>query len=298
MRNDLKWEEPRRAAGGMLAHVGILTAVLTVAVFSALFFAELTFTVEGGIRFGLHFVLLCFASYTMYFSLSEVGVDRALQSEGARRTLAALEQTVARARGERTMADLRGFCHRFAARETAERRALTLAAYDLDEAELARLRAQPRKRLPYRMRRALRAVEGLAPVRITPSMLLSDRIPTGMRPPLARTPRSLRLRRTLCFLIPTALTALFSVSVVCEVIASPTPDVLVGFLLKLFTLFSGGAKGFRDGHRHVTEDRLPYAEERTEILEEFLKSTPTPPVVLTAAAPADTLAAATAANAL
>lgn len=271
MKNDLLTSEGR-PFGSVPAHIGILSAALTVAVFSALFFADLTLTVSGGVRFGLQFILICFASYTMYFSLSEVGVDRASRGEEAERVTAALRRAVVRARTAYSMGELRAFCQAFGERETAERRAYTLAAFDLDEGELALLREKDARSLSRREKRALRAVDRLSPVRIAPSTLLSDRAPTGLRPPLERTPRALRLRRTARFLVPTALTALFSVSVVCEVIASPTPDVLIGFLLKLFTLFFNGAKGFRDGYRHVTEDRLPYAEERTEILEEFLKS--------------------------
>ena len=52
---------------------------------------------------------------------------------------------------------------------------------------------------------------------------------------------------------------------------NPSPDAVVGYLLKLFTLLQSGVKGFRAGYFHATEDKAEYLAEQCALLEEYLK---------------------------
>ena len=73
-----------RACRNVTATLGIGGAVFTVLVFSILFFTDVRFTATGVLSLSLHFSLLFFSSYVMYFSLFETGRDKGEAQEDTR----------------------------------------------------------------------------------------------------------------------------------------------------------------------------------------------------------------------
>ncbi len=259
---------------GLLSTLGILAAAATVLVFSALFFTEVSFSAHSALSFSLSFFLLFTSSYIMYISLFETGRGQGEKEERfltLSRRRASLFAAV-RERGDKET--LLAFCRHYSKKETEAAREALLLQHLTSEEELSLWRKTPKKERSAAMRRALWADARFRPVLITPRMLLAEQPRVATRAPLSHAPDRERHRRTLAFLLPLALVTSLSVSLACQVILDPSPDTVVAYLLKLFTLLQSGLKGFRAGFFHVTVDRSDYMEEQCQLLEEYLKSLP------------------------
>lgn len=258
------------AKRGILAALGIGGAVATVLVFSVLFFTEIHFSVHSILSLSLHFALLFFSSYVMYFSLFETGRDKGETDEGAKAAHERCEALLARYEKEGDTASLRAFCEAATLKERREARASLLSRFLMTEEEGDALLARERG-LSFTERRRRHALLSADAIRVTPAMLLSHRRSGQYRAPLSRSPERMRLRRSLSFLLFSAVTAAFSVSVVFDVLLSPTAGTLAAYLLKLFTLFCSGLRGFKAGFLHATADVTDYEREQADLLEEYLK---------------------------
>lgn len=273
MKNDLFLDkEQRESAKSILSGVGILCAVATVLVFSALFFADVTFSAAATLELSLDFVLLFFSSYVMYFSLFDTGAERAALLPAVEALTKERARLFERYRTDGSYEGLQSFCRALSKSKSRERHEALLDAALLNDEELKALREKPRSARSMRERRILWRFAHERAVRITPSMLLAERGTQESVSPLALSPDRMRRRRFLRFLLPTALTALFSVSLAYEIAVNPSPDVIVGYLLKLFTLLFNGVKGFRAGYAHVESDRAAYMREQCFWLEEYFST--------------------------
>lgn len=269
-------EKGRTSVKNLFSYLGIFAAAATVVIFSALFFTDVSFTAATTVSFSLSFLLLFISSYMMYVSLFETGKNCSVREESYLSLLARRNTLFERLRTEGTQESLFLFCRKVSLEETKRGREEILHMHFAGEAEVAAWEHAPRNTLGRREKRVLRALSRQRAVAITPRMLLAERPASARHTPLATSPERLRLRRTLSFLLPLALFTLLSVSVACEVILNPSPDAFVAYLLKLFTLLQSGIKGFRAGAQYISEDKCGYMREQCELLEEYLKSIPTP----------------------
>ncbi len=271
MKNDLFSElsSPLKNGKNILSCLGILCAAATVVVFSALFFADITLNAAATLDLGMDFLLLFFSSYVMYSSLFETGKTKAEEREGYQALIQKREALFKRYRAEGTSASLARFCKEASEKESESRREYVLSSLFFEKEEYEALLKKEKRSLTVKERRLLRHITRRSTAQITPRLLLSEQSEEKNALPFSRLPARMRRRRALRFLLPTALTAFFSVSIVCHVIETPTADIVVGYLLKLFTLFLNGIKGFRSGFFHVTEEKTQFITEQCFWFEEY-----------------------------
>ena len=267
----LSGEKKKENARGLLVYLGIFAATATVIIFSTLFFADLSFNAAGTVSFTLSFLLLFVSSYMMYASLFETGKSLAEREEGYKALFSMRDTLFKRFRAEGAQDSLSQFCKRISLEETQREREYILHIHFTSEKEVGEWSNLPKEELGRRERRALRALSRQKAISITPRALLAERPTSAHHAPLSASPERRRLHRTITFLIPLALFTILSVSIACEVISDPSPDAIVGYLLKLFTLFQSGIKGFRSGTQHVMDDKCGYMREQCELLEEYFK---------------------------
>lgn len=267
----LSADKKKENARSLFAYLGIFAATATVIIFSTLFFTDLSFTAAGSVSFTLSFLLLFISSYMMYASLFETGRNLAEREEGYKTLFSRRDSLFKRFRAEGSQDTLAIFCKRISTEETQRERADILHMHFTSEAEVALWREIPASDHTPKQRRALRALDRQKAVSISPRALLAERPASAHHSPLSASPERLRFHRTLTFLLPLAFFTVLSVSIACRVIANPTPDAIVGYLLKLFTLFQSGIKGFRAGTQHVVDDKCGYMREQCELLEEYFK---------------------------
>lgn len=253
------------------ATLGIGAAACTVLVFSVLFFTDVRFTAEGMLSLSLHFALLFFSSYVMYFSLFETGKEKGETDEDARAVHTKRNALLSRYEKEGDTASLRLFCEEVTEKEQKEAKAALLSRLLLTEEEGDALLARE-EALSFGERRRRRALQSVRAIRLTPAMLLSHRKTEGYHAPLSRSPERMRRRRSLSFLLVTAVTAAFSVSLVFDVLLSPTAGTIAAYLLKLFTLFGSGLRGYKAGYFHATVDVADYEREQASLLEEYFRT--------------------------
>lgn len=262
-------EKAKVQAKNLLSYLGLFVAAATVFVFSALFFTELRFSVESLVSLSLSFLLLFVSSYIMYVSLFETGKTEGKKEECYTTLSQKRGELFERFRREGSQASLADFCKEVSRKETEAARNAILDAHFMSEEDVRLCEQKPPEARTKREKRALRALSRQEAVVITPRALLAERPSAARHAPLSLPPEKSRLRRTLAFLIPLALFSIVSVSVVCEVIADPSLDAVIGYLLKLFTLLHSGIKGFRAGFFHVTADTCDYIKEQSELLTEY-----------------------------
>lgn len=265
-------QKKKESYKNLLSYLGVFAGVATVFIFSALFFTDVSFSAAGTVSFSLSFLLLFVSAYMMYASFFETGRGICEREEGYTALLARRDGLFARLHTEGSQEQLSLFCKRISLEETKREREHLLHLYFTSEEEVAAWEAKPKGERTRRERRCLSALARQRAVSITPRALLSERPVSAHRAPLSTSPERSRFRRTLVFLLPLALFTVLSVSVACEVILNPSPDAIVGYLLKLFTLLQSGVKGFRAGIQHVTEDKCEYMRDQCELLEEYFKS--------------------------
>lgn len=264
----------KEGARGLLSYLGVFAAAATVIIFSTLFFTDVSFTAAGSVSFTLSFLLLFISAYMMYASLFETGRSLAEKEAVYSELLTRRGTLFERLRAEGTQELLFRFCKEISAKETAREREHILHMHFATEEDVALWEKTPTRELDRKKRRALRALARQKAVCITPRALLAERPSAHPHSPLGASPEKRRLCRTVGFLLPLALFTVLSVSIACEVILNPSPDAIVGYLLKLFTLLQSGIKGFRAGAQHVTEDKCGYMREQCALLEEYFKSIP------------------------
>ena len=270
----LQKDKSRTGIKNLFSYLGIFAAAATVIIFSALFFTDVSFSAAGTVSFSLSFLLLFISAYMMYASLFETGQSFSMREEGFLALLARRDALFERLRTDGSQETLVQFCRRVSAEETKRGREEILHLHFTSESEVAAWKETPKSALGRREKRALRALARQKAVALTPRALLAERPSSARHAPLSASPERLRVRRTLIFLLPLALFTLLSVSVACEVILNPSPDTVVAYLLKLFTLLQSGIKGFRAGAGYVSDDKCGYMREQCELLEEYFKSLP------------------------
>ena len=267
-------EKAKEHAKNLLSYLGLFVAAATVIVFSALFFTELHFSVEGIVSLSLSFLLLFVSSYIMYASLFETGKTEGKKEDCYLSLFDARRGLFERFRREGSKESLSVFCKEISAKETRAARDAILDAHFMSEEDVLLCESKPPETRTRREKRALSALARQQAVVITPRALLAERPAVARHAPLSLSPERSRFRRTLVFLIPLALFSILSVSVVCEVMANPSADAVIGYLLKLFTLLHSGIKGFRAGFFHVTADTCDYMREQTDLLTEYFDRMP------------------------
>ena len=260
--------EDRGALRGVLSNLGIVCAVFTFLSVSALFFTDITVSLQGSLSFSIQFLVLLFASYVMYFSLSETGADRARQEKEFGAAKARADALHLRFREKGDINSLLLFCNKVSLRETESKRSALLSYYGLSKKDLADAASAS---LSAMQKRGLLRVKRMREVRILPSMLLLSREEGGYRPPLAKSPAAAKRHRFIPYLLASLFTAFFSVSVLCEIIINPNPALLVGYISKVFTLVFNGIKGYRAGYCNIAKDTALYLEEQSDLLEEYFK---------------------------
>ena len=256
----------------ILSCLGIIAGAGTLLLFSALFFTNISFTVQSTFSFTLTFLLLFISSYMMYLSLFETGKNQGEREITYQTLFRKREALFLKVRKEVEQEELSAFCKAFSERETRERKEALLRAHFLTAEEAACLLETETRSLSREKRVAKRALKRHKAIILSPRALLAEQPQRHTSAPLSHSPGQKLFFRTLSFLLPLLLFTTLSVSVACQVILNPGADTVVSYFLKLFTLLSSGLKGFRTGFHHITKDKYGYMLEQCTILEEFFKT--------------------------
>ncbi|MCQ2385343.1 MAG: hypothetical protein MJ078_01515 [Clostridia bacterium] len=257
-------------AKSVLANLGILCAGVTLCVAAVLLFTDISFEVAGTYIFSPSFLLLLFAGYVMYFSMASAGRERASSEPGYRKQKETLEGLLTQYRLRGSRDSLSAFCRKISARETDEKINGLLLYYGITREDMEKGFAADQK-ITRRQKKGLRRVKRCEGVTVAPSMLLSGQGVGLYAPPLSAPPEKTAARRIILYMLPTSLTAFFSVSVVCSVILKPTAGEWIGYLLKLFTLVFNGIKGYEAGYFHIAKDKKKYRGGQIVLWEEYFK---------------------------
>ncbi len=271
-------ENVRKTAKNILSNLGMATAIVTVLFVTGAFFTELEVVGALETLFSPSFFLLLFSSLIMYYALNDTGVGHGKAEKEYLDAKEAYEESTKKAFSCKTQ-KLPTFCTNLCAEELAEARKSLLLPYGIPYAVyLAKYRGKSKKELPETLTRdersAILRANRLSCQRLTPGMLLDNGTGNGSRKRylLGMSPNRKRVFRDILILLPTFLSAFFSVSIVFSLIESPSFATFIACMLKVCALLWHGVKGYRTGYLYASRDCVAYFQAKTRLLIQYTES--------------------------
>lgn len=249
----------------VIANASKLIALLALVVAALVSFTDVGFGGFGSAELTTTLAVMLIASYVIYFSLEDSGERLGEESEEYSGALASYKKALANIHPS-SVGALREYCKRYASSELKYRREGYLAENGITPEEYEKRRENsPRER---RVRRVMRRAEAMKPMHLCPSVLLSgERV---RKKGELESPKRERRIATLCRLLPSTLSTLFTVSVILTAKDGLTASAVIESVLKLSALPIIGYKGYRAGYEHARYARSGFLEAKTRILEGFL----------------------------
>ena len=264
----------KKGIGSFISNMGIIIAAFTLLCAFAVFFMDISLSSFATVDFSLSFIILLFCAYTIYFSMADTGMRIAMSDKGYRKAREEYESVKNELKRNGKLEGLGEFCHEYVKNElVSAKKSILLGAGISYENFCKEYQSKDKNALPKtlskRERRAIIKANKLAPVRLSPDMLLFLDDGASERRALHRSPKRVRLFSSAKALISTTMTSFFAVSIVCSVIEEPTFAILTECLIKLFTLVFNGSKGFLMGYNNITVDTTSYLFDCTDLLYRF-----------------------------
>ena len=209
--------------------------------------------------------LLIVSAYIIYFSLEDSGERLGTQSEEYLTAKERYDRLRERLSGEDIDA-LRRYLAEYSKEELSFRKRGALMAAGFSEGDLERLRRGEIKQRAER--RALKKIDRLRPIVITPRALLSR--DKAQRRSELEDPSRKKLPRLLLKLIPSTLCMTLTVSLMLTAKDGLTASVILEGLLKLSSLPMIAFRGYSAGYSYTKNSVSLWLETKSSIIEGFL----------------------------
>ena len=250
----------------VLKHTGRVVATITFIISALVLFTDITFSSLTLESFTSTALIMLIASYLIYFSMEDAGERLGEESEEYQSSFKEYDALRSKIEGTDIEA-LRKYCKDYTKRELEYRRDSLLAELGISTEEYV---AYKQGSLPPKgKRRALKRVERLSAITITPRELLSRRRSRDGRELF--NPESAKLKGMLLKLIPTTLCMLLTVSVMLRTKSDLDTGVIIDGLIKLFSLAIVGVRGYGSGYIYTKESLPPWIDTKRRLLDAFLK---------------------------
>lgn len=249
----------------LINNAGRIIAVITLGVAALVTFTDVAFSDLGSESFTTTLAVMLLSSYLIYFSMQDTGEREGELTEQYKASIKRYTEARSRITPE-DIDDLRAFCLDYSARELEYRRLSYLGEHGLSAADLAAYRSGEKK-FSHRTRLTLKRAERMSAVRLTPAVLMSERMGDG-RGELTD-PRRKKLFGALGSLIPSTVCMIFTLSVILTTKEDLTPSAIIDGLVKLSALPVIGFKGLLDGYSLSRDDRASWLETKARLLNKF-----------------------------
>ncbi len=248
---------------------GIWVGILTVLVAACVFFCELKLTtqrVEQTVLVASVMLLCCFIMYT---SLFDAGCQAVKETPAYQALLKTYEEEREVVRTAGCLEGIEVFCTRYTKRELQEARSRLLVSNGLGMDTFSRYQCgEVIEGLTRKQKFALKQADAMKPLKISAAMLLTGN--TKERRRLLIAPGEGRAARVMMALGPTMVGCLMTVNISLEGADLSSGAIALG-LLRLFTIFWTGVRGYTRGCVSTEEEDMTALENKAALLREYLK---------------------------
>ena len=254
----------RRGYAYLAANSGRIIALITAIVAALVTFTDVALTGFGTAEFTTTLLVMLIASYLIYFSLEDAGERLGEESEEYREAKSHYLAARGRIQPEH-VGRLREYLAAYSEGELSYRRRSYLCREGFAPSDYEDYK-RGSKAAP-RAVRVFKKADGMKPVSITPTELLSRE--GGVSCELSN-PRLARRVTSLLKLLPSTVCMFFTASVILTTKQNLTPSVIIEGILKLSALPIVGFRGYSSGYAFALGAGLAWLETKTRLLEGFL----------------------------
>lgn len=232
-------------------------------------------TFEEWAAFALDFFLLLFCSYSMYITCSDSGMRAGLRGEIYTAAIDIYDEHKKTIVTRQLQPRLYDFCRNFIETELRNARMAVLANVgfiyrDFEENWLGKDTdtIEKEESLSGAQKKALIAANAIAPIHLTPDMILKRGRGGGRRAPLGLPPE-LKKRINLAIKLVTSLITAFAVSLIAlDIVMEPTWTIFATCCIKLLTVAINGFWGYKYGYENIVVDTVNYINDQVDLMKQ------------------------------
>lgn len=272
----LEHDQKRRLAKSLFNNAGIVMGVfLMFAVIVAVTTDMRLTSFEEVAALGMDFLTLLFLSYSMYVNCSDSGMRAGLQSDTYKAGFEKFETLKKHIIEAGIQGHLGKFCYYYIEREHRLARTTVLAIAGLSYDRYYSSYVGKDKdtimcdnSLSKAQKMAIMKANKIAPIRLTPEMIMKRGRSSHRRAPLGITPES---KKGINFGAKFASTLLISLGmsmIVLEAVEEPTWEIVATCCLKLLAVALNGFNGYKFGYENIVFDTVNYMEDQADLMQQ------------------------------
>lgn len=232
------------------------------------------------------FALLLLCSYSMYVNCSDSGMRLGLKNKDYLEGISAFnakKEIIIKSKNQRRLHE---FCRFFIEREleNTKMNILAVVGYDYDTymkeyAIRTKKEIDKDEILTKAQRKAINRANAVAPIVLTPEMIMKRGRHTGKRGPLGMAPETKKYIAFGMKLVTTTITTALVAAIIIEFVVEPTWLMFAECMLRLLIVILNGFSGYKLGYENIVFDTVNYMGDQTDLMEQaiqFFEDNPEP----------------------
>lgn len=224
------------------------------------------------------FALLLLCSYSMYVTCSDSGMRLGLKNKDYLDGISAFKakkDIIIKSKNQRRLHE---FCRFFIKREleNTKMNILAVVGYDYDTymrefAIRTKQEINNDKSLTKAQRKAINRANAVAPIVLTPEMIMKRGRHAGKRGPLGMAPETKKYIAFGMKFVTTTITTALVAAIIIEFVVEPTWLMFAECMLRLLIVVLNGFSGYKLGYENIVFDTVNYMSDQTDLMEQAIQ---------------------------
>lgn len=229
-------------------------------------------------KLGIDFFLLLFCTYSMYINCSDSGMRLGLRNEDYLAAVDLFEERKEYIKNNKYQKRMYEFCRHYIEREleNTKMNILVVVGFDYESyvenwlgksaeyIESITTLTKPQKD-------AIIKANAVAPITLTPEMILMRGRRAEKRAPLGMTPKQKKAINFGFKFASNLIIALFWTAIVIEFAIEPTWELFVAIVLRSLLIILNGFSGYKFGYENIVFDTTNYMNDQTDLMEQAVQ---------------------------
>lgn len=266
-----------KAIKGFINNKGLFVGIILVCIVILVFTTNVNFASAAEVvKLSLVVFVLMFCSYTMYVNCADSGTKAGKATVLYIETQEKYEKVKKRIIDGQHQMELGAFCRWYVDEELKNSRKDILDSVGVDYEDYLKKwvgadknKVLNDKELSEREKTAILEANRLAPIKLTPEMILKRERGNKHRVPLGSNPVTKRKVKYGIKLFTTISTSLFTCMLALDIISDPSWATFAELCIKLLMVILSGFSGYKMGYENITVDTVNYVSDQTDLLHQF-----------------------------
>lgn len=276
---DLEYSKKKSMAKSLLNSAGIFVGVFLMFAVIVIVTTDVRIvSLEKLAGLGLEFILLLFCSYSMYVTCSDSGMRHGLNTDAYKNACKKFDEKKNDILSKENQTRMYAFCRYFVANElkNTKMNILAVVGYEYNEyvqrfLGLDKKEINDRKDLSKAQKKSINKANGIAPIRLTPEMILKRGRHAGRRSPLGMAPETKKSIHLGTKFVTSVILTLFMTVIVLDLVVEPTWLMVAGCMLKMLLVVMNGFTGYKMGYENIVFDTTNYMSDQTDLMEQAIR---------------------------